>query len=270
MLLFYILFFILGACFGSFCNVIIHRMPLGLSISFPPSHCPKCEHKLRFYHNIPIFSYIFLGAKCAFCKAKISPRYPLVELGGALLFVFGLYFFSGDFENSFKISGALALIKPLFLGLMLCLLLALSLIDFKYHAVPEIPLVFAYFCAIIASAPENFEQFFALNSPFVLSLVFAGGITMLKSVVSAWINRKRSGEIIEAMGDADTIIIAIIGAFFGVKLGLACLLLAGILQLVLHLIMRKLSDEAPFIPALSISIVLCMAFGDFILSFWMV
>jgi len=266
MLLFYILFFVFGACFASFCNVIIHRMPQGLSVSFPPSHCPKCEHSLRFYHNIPLFSYLFLGGKCAFCKDKISLRYFLVELGGALLFVVALYFSAVDLEN-FNLT---ALYKPLFLGLSFCLLLTLSLIDFKYHAVPEIPLISAYFCAIIASVPQNLEQFFAFNSPFVLSLIFAGGITMVKSVVSAWINRNKSGEIIEAMGDADTIIIAIIGAFFGVKLGLACLLLAGILQLILHLFMRKTSQEAPFIPALFIAIIICFAFGEFILSFWMV
>ena len=259
----YVLFFIFGACFGSFCNVIICRMPKGLSVSFPASHCPKCKHKLRFYHNIPLFSWIFLRAKCAFCKAKISPRYPLVELSGALLFVFALHFSPSDF------SGYESLIKPAFLGILLCLLLALSLIDFKYHAVPELPLISAYICALIASAPNSVASFFAINSPFVISLIFAGGITVIKSAVSAWINRKRSGEIIEAMGDADTIIIAIIGALCGIKLGLACLMIAGILQIILHLLIRKKSEQAPFIPALAVALVLCLAFGDFILRFWM-
>src|SRR5687768_10713052 len=75
----------LGLFGGSFLNVVIHRVPRGMSIVRPASHCPACRASLRFYDNVPILSYALLGGKARCCKAKISPRYPLVELVGGLL-----------------------------------------------------------------------------------------------------------------------------------------------------------------------------------------
>ena len=74
------LLFLLGLIVGSFTNVLIWRMPRRESIVFPGSHCPKCNAPIKFYHNIPILSYIILGGKCRQCKEKISFRYPAVEL----------------------------------------------------------------------------------------------------------------------------------------------------------------------------------------------
>jgi len=68
-----------GATVGSFLNVVIYRLPRGESIVSPPSHCPKCNHKIRFYDNCPIFGWFFLGGKCRDCKLPISFRYPLIE-----------------------------------------------------------------------------------------------------------------------------------------------------------------------------------------------
>ena len=71
---------VIGLVFGSFLNVLIARIPNDENVAFPASHCPKCKTPLKFYHNIPLFSWIFLGGKCAFCKEKISLQYPVVEL----------------------------------------------------------------------------------------------------------------------------------------------------------------------------------------------
>ena len=71
---------LLGFIFGSFLNVVIHRLPLGKSIVKPGSHCPSCEKPVRFYDNIPVLSYIILMGKCRHCKTRISLRYPAVEL----------------------------------------------------------------------------------------------------------------------------------------------------------------------------------------------
>ena len=68
-----------GAVVGSFLNVVIYRLPRGDSIVSPPSHCPKCNHKIRFYDNLPIFGWFLLGGKCRDCKMPISFRYPLIE-----------------------------------------------------------------------------------------------------------------------------------------------------------------------------------------------
>lgn len=81
----YILFvFLFGALVGSFLNVLIHRLPRSEDVVFKPSHCPKCLSKIRWYQNIPIFSYVLLRGKCNFCKSRISIRYPVVEFITAL------------------------------------------------------------------------------------------------------------------------------------------------------------------------------------------
>jgi len=80
--------FALGACVGSFLNVVVWRLPQGESLITPPSHCPRCGKLLLWWDNIPILGWIKLGGKCRFCKQPISIRYPIVEAVTALLFVF--------------------------------------------------------------------------------------------------------------------------------------------------------------------------------------
>ncbi len=79
--------FWIGACFGSFLNVCIWRIPRGESIVHPPSHCPKCNYKIPTYLNVPIFAWLILRGRCASCKVKIPPRYILMEIATAFLFL---------------------------------------------------------------------------------------------------------------------------------------------------------------------------------------
>ena len=77
---------VLGACVGSFLNVALWRIPRGESIASPPSHCPACGRELGVLELVPVVSWIALRGRCRHCGAHISARYPLVELGTALLF----------------------------------------------------------------------------------------------------------------------------------------------------------------------------------------
>jgi leader peptidase (prepilin peptidase)/N-methyltransferase len=77
---------VLGLAVGSFLNVVIHRVPAGLSVTSPPSSCPACGHHIRNRHNVPIVGWLVLRGRCADCHAGISPRYPLVELLTGALF----------------------------------------------------------------------------------------------------------------------------------------------------------------------------------------
>lgn len=79
--------FVLGLLIGSFLNVVIHRVPEGLSIVTPPSHCPKCESPIRPFDNVPLLSWILLRGRCRGCGVPISARYPAVELATGLVFL---------------------------------------------------------------------------------------------------------------------------------------------------------------------------------------
>ena len=83
----YIIIFIMGSVFGSFLTLATYRIPLNEDITHKHSYCPKCNHKLSFLDMIPILSYLFIRGKCRYCKAKISPRYFIIEVLCGLSFV---------------------------------------------------------------------------------------------------------------------------------------------------------------------------------------
>ena len=85
--LIYFYIFIMGITFGSFFTLAVYRIPRGEDITHTRSYCPKCNHKLSFWDMIPLFSYIFLGAKCRYCKEKIRPRYFILEFCSGIVFV---------------------------------------------------------------------------------------------------------------------------------------------------------------------------------------
>src|SRR5438094_444220 len=85
----YIIFlFALGACIGSFLNVVVWRLPRGESLISPPSRCPQCGTKLAWYDNFPVFGWLWLRGRCRYCAAPISARYPTIEFLTGAIFVF--------------------------------------------------------------------------------------------------------------------------------------------------------------------------------------
>jgi leader peptidase (prepilin peptidase)/N-methyltransferase len=121
-----VVFFVLGAIVGSLLNVCIHRMPRGESIIFPPSHCPHCQYSIPWYLNIPLLTWVYLGGRCANCRAPISVRYFLVELLTGVAFL-------GTWLRYGQSSPAVALAY--------CLLLAgfivATFIDFEHFIIPD-------------------------------------------------------------------------------------------------------------------------------------
>ncbi|MHC4482498.1 MAG: prepilin peptidase [Planctomycetota bacterium] len=93
----FVFIFAFGCCVGSFLNVVIYRLPRDKSLVKPPSSCPACGKHIRFYDNIPLVSWLVLGAKCRYCKARISPRYFIIELltGSVFIGLFLVYFRTG-------------------------------------------------------------------------------------------------------------------------------------------------------------------------------
>ena len=116
---------LLGLAVGSFLNVCIHRIPRGQSLVYPSSRCPGCGYELRWFDNIPVVSYVSLLGRCRKCRARISLRYPLVEVATMALFAMhGLSF------------GWTALLVPRLL--FACILVVLFAIDLEHHLLPNV------------------------------------------------------------------------------------------------------------------------------------
>ena len=133
----FVIIFAYGCCIGSFLNVVIYRMPRDKSLITPPSSCPSCGKHIRFYDNIPLFSWLLLGRKCRYCRVPISPRYFFIELLTALVFLglFIVYFYTDLRETVQPFLGRGWLIYLLHI-IMLSAFIAASAIDLEHWIIP--------------------------------------------------------------------------------------------------------------------------------------
>jgi hypothetical protein len=142
MIVWLIFFAVLGACIGSFINVLVYRLPAGLSIVRPPSSCPKCGHRLAWYDNVPVLGWLWLKGRCRYCRAPVSAQYPIVEAITALLFAGWFYIcYMTPLRPAFAGPG-MAATWPVFFAylVLLTVLLASTLIDARHYIIPlELP-----------------------------------------------------------------------------------------------------------------------------------
>jgi leader peptidase (prepilin peptidase)/N-methyltransferase len=123
--------FALGAAIGSFLNVVVYRLPRGMSLVKPGSHCPACEHPIRWYDNIPVFAWFLLRGRCRDCKARISFRYPLIEaITAAMFLAVGM---TEGLSSGAKAESAILVAYHL---VLLTTLLAAGLIEYDGHRPP--------------------------------------------------------------------------------------------------------------------------------------
>lgn len=137
-----VLFGLLGASVGSFLNVVVHRVPIGKSVVRPPSACPACGTRLRSRDNIPVVSWLLLRARCRTCGARISARYPVIELLTAVLFVGAAWRYERIEEAAF-------------VALASAVLVALAFIDLEHRRVPNrivLPAAWAAAVWVVAAA----------------------------------------------------------------------------------------------------------------------
>lgn len=143
-----------GACMGSFLNVVIYRLPQNQSLLRPPSSCPCCGHRLKFYDNVPVLGWLWLHGRCRHCRAPISLQYPLIEALCALMFA-ALYWvnYHSGWRPEFMLPG-LAATWPMFVIqlVLLSALLAATLIDARFYIIPLI-LPYSTFALALALLP---------------------------------------------------------------------------------------------------------------------
>jgi leader peptidase (prepilin peptidase) / N-methyltransferase len=253
-----VIVFALGASIGSFINVVVYRLPAGLSVLYPPSRCPHCLNRLKAYDNVPVFGWLRLRGRCRFCKTKISRRYPVVEgvTGLIFLIIFAIFQFS---------------LQTLEYWAFCSWLLALSLIDFDTMTLPN-PLTKSglvlglVFQMVLGFVPEH--SLSDLASHLMLGIVGA--------VLGLWLFDAIAffGSIIlgkAAMGGGDAKLAAMMGAWLGWKLLLIASLIACVAGVVvggvaISLSQHKIGQKMPFGPYLALGSVVTIFIGETILS----
>lgn len=238
------LVFFAGAAAGSFLNVCICRVPAGESVVYPPSHCPACGNRLKFYDLIPVLSYLLLQGRCRYCGSRIALQYPLVELVTGCLFVLALAKYGATW-------GALRSL------VLFSVIIPAAVIDWRHKIIPDklnlaglmlgVPLIF-----------ESQEIFWSSVAGF-----FAGGALLLAIALVS-----RGG-----MGGGDIKLAAVLGLLLGWQHLLVALFLAfvagsaaGLVMLGLKII--RLKEPVPFGPYLSLGAVAAALAGDVLLRWY--
>ncbi len=221
--LFEIYFFVVGLIIGSFLNVCIHRIPIHQSIVTPRSRCPRCNTLIRWYDNVPLLSYLWLRGRCANCKERISPVYPIVELTTGILFLL-LY-------KYFGIS-----ISFLIYGIFGCIVIVLTVIDY-YHRLLPAKLTFP---GIALGLGASFVNPYLTPVESLLGVV-VGGLVPLFALILYKLVRKREG-----LGHGDVVMLAMVGAYLGWQQVLLVLFFSSLLGSLIGglfiLVLRKGSD----------------------------
>ena len=237
---------LLGLVFGSFANVCIYRMPRDLSVVKPRSSCPKCNKLIAWYDNIPVISYILLGAKCRNCGTKISIRYPIIEASCALLFALVYYSLGNQY------------ILPAFLFLAFCLLVSTA-IDFEFQIIPD---EFSISLIVVGLLTSFINVFLASDIlhrilESFLGFVAGGGSLLLVAFIGKLIFKK------DAMGGGDIKLMAGVGAFIGWERVLFAIFIAcfvGSVVGITLILFKKIKKQQPipFGPYLALGSILTL------------
>lgn len=209
-----------GACVGSFLNVCIYRIPREESVVAPRSHCPNCKKLIAWYDNIPLLSYVALRAKCRHCGLGITPRYFLVELLTAVLFlmVWNRYGFSAEVPQYALIPIYWLVVSGLILG---------TFVDFEHMILPDRVTIGGMIAGLALSAlvPAMHGEATILASlkHSGIGLVAGFGSLFLVGEIGRFIFKK------DAMGFGDVKLMGAIGAFFGWPAVLFTVLVSSIL-----------------------------------------
>ncbi|MGJ8692448.1 MAG: prepilin peptidase [Thalassotalea sp.] len=268
---FYLTVLLVSLAIGSFLNVVIFRFPKmleqgwyeecreflddevkdipakefsPLTLSIPASTCPNCQHKIRFYENIPLLSWLVLRGKCSSCSNKISARYPLVELTTGLLSLVVAYHFGVSSETFWVL-------------ILTWGLIALTMIDFDHMLLPDqIALPLMWLGLLI-----NLGEVFTTSQGAIIGAV--AGYMSLFSIF--WLFKLITGK--EGMGHGDFKLVALFGAWFGWQLLPLLILMASAVGAIIGISLmvfkgHQREQAIPFGPYLAIAGWICLLWGD--------
>lgn len=226
-----IFIWMIGCIFGSFFNVVGYRIPMNLSIVRPGSFCPKCNHNLKWYELIPVFSYLIQRGKCRCCHEKISIIYPVIEMTTGILFATSYFVFGFSYEF------LIAIIAASFLVIVI-------VSDINYLIIPDE--VTMFFC-ILMFAVKLISGGIKEAVISLLSGLILFGLMYLIMMLGNWLFKK------ESLGGGDVKLMFFVGITIGPILGAFTIFLSSLIALPLSLIVY-LKDKDNVIP-----------FGPFIL-----
>lgn len=232
-------FFIFGTIFGSFYNVVGYRLPRGESIAYPPSHCPKCGHRLSPLELIPIFSFLFQKGKCKNCGDKISWFYSIFEFTTGVLFCISYLVFGYSIE---------LVIALTFISMLLIVIIS----DYQTMTIPDELLVFTGLLLIIELSIKN--GFNIIDN--ILDGIIMFSIMYLIKIIGDKLFKK------ESMGGGDIKLMFIYGLVLGWPTSCISICLASFIGLPISLIMLKKTHnhELPFGPYLAVAAIILVIF----------
>jgi len=245
----YIAFFILGSLWGSFSNVCIYRLPNNGNVAKGRSFCPNCKNKIKWFDNIPFFSYLFLKGKCRQCSKPISFQYFIVELLTAISFVLIFHIYGAS------ITTLLLLILSIFF-------IIIFFIDLKHFIIPNVLTFPLMIIGFLKSFDPNLNQTIFPN--YINSLI--GGLfgySIIWSIIFFYKKIRKK----EGMGLGDAKLMAVIGFWFGWVSIPFTIFISSVVALILVIPSlinqsRKMSSEIPFGPYIIIGCILYVTFAN--------
>lgn len=253
---FYIIyFFIVGTIFGSFCNVVGDRIPNGMSIIKPSSHCPKCNHKLSAIELIPIISYLIQKGKCKNCKTKISIEYPIFEMITGILFALSYIVFGLNLE---------IVIALTFISILIIVMIS----DYHYMVIPDIVMLYGIVLIII-------EQYIIYDLNTVINSIISGFF----AYVVMWLIKLLGDTIFkkESLGGGDIKLMFFIGLCLPLPISILPIFLGTLIALPIAIItlIYKKNNMLPFGPYLSMAAIILFLlqinwseFSDFLINLY--
>lgn len=255
-----ILSFIFGLILGSFFNVLIYRLPREDSIVSPGSHCPGCKRPIKPVENIPLVSFIFLGGRCAGCKARISIQYPLVEIITGCLSVIiwntAIQTFLAEPHQWWEFISLTVRCASILI------LIPISVIDLSHYIIPDV----ITFPGLIIGLGTSFLPGGITPLDSLMGMAAGGGSLLLVGAIGEYILRKK-----DSMGGGDVKLMAFLGSIWGWKTALLSIMFASVLGSVagiLLILIRVLGRERriPFGPFLALGLLTAVMFGETIIS----